>query len=96
VAAIIDPVQCAGRFGLGPEAWKSVCLWGIMFNQLAAPLRYDSGRRRALGHVYADAAEKIAAGASPESVDLANVGIPAPVPVAAPPPRVHFRNSISW
>ena len=80
---VIDPAECAARFGLGPAAWRVVCLWGLKFNGLAAPLRYDPSRRLQARDAYAAAADHIAAGAAPESAGLSNVGIPAPVPVVS-------------
>jgi len=78
---VIDPAECATHFGLGPAAWRVVCLWGLKFNNLAAPLRYDPSRRLQARDAYAAAADRIAAGAAPESAGLPNIGIPAPVPV---------------
>ena len=39
---VIDPGECAAHFGLGPAAWRVICLWGIKFNGLAAPLTVRS------------------------------------------------------
>jgi len=77
---VIDPVECAAHFGLGPAAWRFVCLWSLKFNSLAAPLRYDPSRRLQARDAYAAAADRIAAGEQPESLGLPNIGIPAPVP----------------
>jgi hypothetical protein len=78
-APVIDPAECAARFGLGPAAWRVICLWGLKFNSLAIPLRYDAGRRRQARDAYAAAADRIAAGAAPESLGMRNIGIPAAV-----------------
>jgi len=77
---VIDPAECAAHFGLGSAAWRVVCLWGLKFNGLAAPLRYDPSRRLQARDAYAAAADRIAAGEQPESLGLPNIGIPAPVP----------------
>ena len=77
---VIDPAECASHFRLDPAAWRVVCLWGVKFNNLAAPLRYDPSRRLQARLAHATAADRIAAGDGPESVGLPNIGIPAPVP----------------
>jgi lysophospholipase L1-like esterase len=85
---IIDPARCAKRFGLGPEQWNKICLWGIMFYDLTAPARYDPTYRRARQRAFAKAADRIAGGEPAEAVGLPNIGIPEPVsprPLAAPP-----------
>src|SRR5262249_52915030 len=76
-APVVDAAECAAQFGLGPAAWRVVCLWGLEFNGLAAPLRYDPSRRIAARDAFARAADRIAAGDSPESLGLPNIGIPA-------------------
>ena len=78
---LIDPAECVARFRLGPAAWRFVCLWSINFNNLVAPLRYDPGQRAREKQLYADAADRIAAGEAPESLGLPNLGTPAPIPV---------------
>jgi hypothetical protein len=80
-APILDPVQCAAHFGLGPEAWKKICEWGAMVYDLLASGSLDPGERLALRHVYEGAARRIALGEPPESVGLPNVGVPKAVPV---------------
>jgi hypothetical protein len=81
-APVIDPARCAAHFGIGPDEWRSVCLWEQWFHNVMAPLRYDPSQRHQKGETCAVAADRIAAGAAPEVVGLANVGIPPPVPVA--------------
>jgi hypothetical protein len=61
-------------------AWRAICLWGISFNNLVAPLTYNPNRRLEARLASAVAAERIAAGAAPESLGLPNIGTPAPVP----------------
>jgi lysophospholipase L1-like esterase len=95
-APVIEPAQCAYRFRLGQEVWRRICLWGIMFNNLTAPLRYDPARRQTLARIYAEAADLIGAGGAPTSAGLPNIGVPAAVPIRAVPSRAHFRKSISW
>jgi hypothetical protein len=80
-APVIDPARCAAHFGIDRDAWKSLCMWDQWFNNVVAPLRYDSGRRQQLRDAGVAAADRIAAGASPESVGLPNIGIPDAVPV---------------
>jgi lysophospholipase L1-like esterase len=77
----IEPAQCAAHFGMGPAAWRYICLWGIMFYDLCYPMRYDPSRRLEMKQVFAQAAERIQAGELPETVGLPNVGVPEPVPV---------------
>ncbi|MBX6315640.1 MAG: hypothetical protein IRY99_22410, partial [Isosphaeraceae bacterium] len=79
-APTLDPARLAARFGLGPEQWRAVCLWGIMFYDLTAPVHYDPSARRAKQAAFASAARRIAAGQAPEAVGLPNIGLPAAVP----------------
>jgi hypothetical protein len=81
-APLVDPRRCALHFQLGPDQWRRVCLWGILFGDLTCRLRYDPSDRLAMKTRYAAAADQIAAGAPPESVNLPNVGIPPPVTLA--------------
>lgn len=76
----IDPVECVSHFGLDSAAWRIMCLWGIKFNGLAAPLTYDPARRLQARLAYAEAADHLALGAEPRSLGLPNIGTPAPVP----------------
>jgi tetratricopeptide (TPR) repeat protein len=77
---VIDPAECTAHFGLDSVAWRVMCLWGIKFNSLVAPLTYDLTRRLEARVAYAVAADRIAAGEAPEALGLSNIGIPAPVP----------------
>jgi hypothetical protein len=79
---VIDPAECTAHFGLDSAAWRIMCLWGIKFNGLAAPLTYDPTRRLTARLTYAVAADRIAAGQAPGSLGLPNIGLPAPVPAA--------------
>jgi lysophospholipase L1-like esterase len=85
LAPVIDPEWCAAHFKLGPEEWRMVCLWGVLFGDLTYRLRFDPSERLEKKRAYAMAADQIAAGAAPESVGLPNVGIPPPVPVVTGP-----------
>jgi hypothetical protein len=80
-APVIDPAQCVAHFGMDAPAWRYICLWGIMFYQLSAPLRYDPQPRVQLQFIFADAADRIEAGEAPESLGLPNIGLPEAVPV---------------
>jgi lysophospholipase L1-like esterase len=84
-APLIDPARCVKHFGLVPGAWKYICVWGTMFYDLTAPLRYDSSHRLQMKVVFATAANRIEAGEAPEAVGLPNVGVPAPVPAVPIP-----------
>lgn len=84
-APVLDPAEAAERFGLGPAAWEKICHWGIMFYDRVAPARFDPSERRARQDAFGKAADRIAAGAAPESVGLPNVGVPGPVPPWTPP-----------
>jgi hypothetical protein len=79
-APVVDPVQCAKRFGLNAKAWNKLCHWGIMFYDLASPARYDPSERRAKQDAFGKSADRIAAGERPEAVGLPNIGIPEAVP----------------
>jgi lysophospholipase L1-like esterase len=82
-APVIDPAPCAARFGMNANAWRYICLWGILFYKLAAPLRYDPEPRVQLQFAFANAADRIEAGDAPESLGLPNVGVPGAVPVVS-------------
>jgi lysophospholipase L1-like esterase len=77
----IDPADCAEHFGLVPEAWRQVSLWGIMFYDKTAPARFDPANRNRRSAEFARGAERIKAGEAPEHVGLVNIGIPEPVPL---------------
>ncbi len=81
-APVIDPTECCQKFKINSAAWEYICLWGIMFYDLSYPLRYDSSHRVAMKEVFGQAYNRIHAGAAPESVGLANIGLPEPVPAA--------------
>jgi hypothetical protein len=80
-APAIDPAGCARHFGIDHDAWKALCHWGEWFNNVTASSCYDSSRRIRASAAARAAANQIAAGAAPESVGLANIGIPPAVPV---------------
>jgi lysophospholipase L1-like esterase len=79
-APIIDPSRCAARFGLGLDAWKKLCLWGIQFATYAQGLRHDPAPRLQRKSAHAAAYERLVAGEAVEALGLPNVGIPEPVP----------------
>jgi lysophospholipase L1-like esterase len=91
-APAIDPAECVRRFGLVPQAWHYICLWGIMFYDLCNRMRYDPAQRLQMKKVYAEAAERIESGAAPESVGLPNIGAPEPVPLLPELPRQEFNH----
>ncbi len=84
-APVIDPARCARHFGLTPDVWKRICLWGIMFYDLTTWARYDPTNRLEKKVAFATAANRIEAGEAPESVGLPNVGVPAPIPIVPIP-----------
>jgi hypothetical protein len=78
---VIDPGRCVAHFGIDLSAWEYLSRWGRTFYSLVGRLRYDpSERRRKIDQADA-AADRILAGAPPDEVGLANVGVPTPVPV---------------
>jgi hypothetical protein len=77
----IDPSACVLRCGLKPADWRALCFWGIMFGDIAVKWRYDPSRRLRMRLRYSEAADRIEAGAAPDSLDLPNIGVPAPIPV---------------
>ena len=79
---LIDPARCSQKFNINPAVWESICLWGIMFYDLTYPMRYDQSHRVAMKEVFGQAYNRIHAGATPESVGLPNIGLPAPVRAA--------------
>ena len=77
----IDPLECIRHFGIVPGVWRYVCLWGIMFYDRTSWATYDRSRRSVKRQAYVNAASKIEARASPESVGLPNIGTPDPIPL---------------
>jgi hypothetical protein len=77
----IDPTECARVFNLKPAAWKVICYWGIMFGDIAVRWRYDPSERLQRRRLYIEGADRLEAGADPESLGLPNIGVPAPIPV---------------
>jgi hypothetical protein len=92
-APIIDPTRCAARFGLCPDAWKRLCLWGIEFGTYSQGLRYDPAPRLQRKRVYAAAYERLVAGEAVEALGLANLGIPEPVLGVADPESTRITRS---
>jgi lysophospholipase L1-like esterase len=92
-APSIDPSACAAHFGLGLEAWKKLCLWGIHFGTRSRGLRYDPTLRAQRRQTHAEAYDRLVAGEAVEALGLPNIGIPEPVPaVTGPdPPRLTRR-----
>ena len=80
-APVIEPARCATHFGLGRDTWKHLCHWGIGFNELMAPLRYDPSTRHRQRDLNRLAMERIDAGFAPDSLGLPNLGIPKRVPL---------------
>ncbi|MFI5456633.1 MAG: hypothetical protein ACHRXM_14390 [Isosphaerales bacterium] len=80
-APVIDPGRCAAHFGIDRSAWKKISVWEEGFYSLVARLRYDTSERSRKIDKSTAAAHQIAAGIAPENVGLANVGVPAPVPL---------------
>ncbi len=81
----IDPALCVEHFGLVPEAWRQIALWGAMFYDLTYSMRYDSTARLAKKLGFIQASEAIRSGATPESAGLPNIGVPEPVPLVPLP-----------
>jgi lysophospholipase L1-like esterase len=79
-APVIDPSRCAEQFGMGREAWKTICLWGIRFGDYTLSLRHDPTPHARRRRVYAEAYDRLVAGEAVESLGLPNIGIPRPVP----------------
>jgi hypothetical protein len=79
-APVLDPAVCSAHSGLGPNAWKKLCLWGAMVYDLLASAPYDPSTRLARRDAYQAAFVKISGGMAPEAVGLPNVGTPEPVP----------------
>jgi len=80
-APIIEPARCVTHFGLGRDTWRHLCHWGIGFNGLMAPLRYDPSNRLRLQELNRLAEERIDAGYDPDALGLPNLGIPQSVPL---------------
>jgi len=80
-APVIDPGRCAAHFGIDRKAWKYLSRWGRTFYSLVGRLRYDASERSRRIDEAEAAADQLAAGVAPERVGMANVGVPAPVPL---------------
>ena len=61
---VIDPAECVAHFKLNSGVWRAICLWGINFNNIVAPLTYNPSRRLEARLASAVAAERVAAGAA--------------------------------
>jgi hypothetical protein len=86
-APVIDPAKCAAHFGIDRNTWEYLARWGRTFYSMAGRLRYDrSERSRKIDEAQA-AGDQIIAGIAPERVGLANVGLPAPVPLISLAPN---------
>ena len=92
----IDPARCAAHFGIDRSAWKEIALWQRKFYSMVGRLRYDTSERSRKIDEAAAAADQIAAGVAPDRVGLANVGVPAAVPLVpiATIPADHAADSV--
>jgi len=82
-ATVIDPAAVVAHFGLDREAWEHAARWSSGFYSLVGRLRYDQSERSRRIDEARRAADLIAAGTAPESVAIANVGVPAAVPAVS-------------
>jgi lysophospholipase L1-like esterase len=80
-APVIEPARLITHFELDKDTWKHICIWQKGFNELVAPLRYDSRMRLQKRDEGLAAAERLSAGALPETLGLPNMGIPKVVPM---------------
>jgi hypothetical protein len=83
----VDPAECARHFDFKPDSWRFLCIWGMMMADRADQWRHDPPSHLRKRVLYANAADRVEAGATPESLGLPNIGLPAPIPVdlSAPP-----------
>jgi lysophospholipase L1-like esterase len=82
-APVIDPAGCIRHFGIGCSEWREICCWGMLFNDMTYPMRYDPSQRLQKKQDFAAAAARLDSGEAPEALGLPNVGIPDPVPLLA-------------
>ena len=80
-AVVIDPAKCLAHFGVGYDAWLHATHWLTTFNSRVGRVRYDYSERSRRIDAGLVATSRIKAGAAPEAIGLANVGIPAPIPL---------------
>jgi hypothetical protein len=80
-APSIDPLRCAAHFGIDRSAWEYLARWGRTFYSLVGRLRYDQSERSRKIDEADSAADQVISGVAPERLGLANVGVPAPVPL---------------
>lgn len=73
-APVIDPRECAARFGLDRAAWAQVCEGCAATNRWFAFVRNEPAEILAKADRYARAAQAIAAGQAPETVGVPGLG----------------------
>ncbi len=76
---MLDPRQCAAQFGIDAVAWAAVCDRTAVFYGPDRVPHGRSGRAVEWRDRYATAARQIRAGARPEDVGIAGVGLAAGV-----------------
>jgi hypothetical protein len=80
----LTPGECAQHFGMDSDRWATMCERTSVHYKRVAGYRYDSAERMEKSDRYAEAAQKLRAGASPESLGLPGIGTQElPVPSAA-------------
>ena len=71
----IDLTECAGHFGVGLAAWKSVCYFAESFYSLTAPLRHDPTERIAKWKRYLNGLKQLDSGRDADSLEIPGIGV---------------------
>ncbi|AMV37111.1 hypothetical protein [Planctomyces sp. SH-PL62] len=80
-APVVDPVEAAQHFKIDAEAWRYLCLWGMMSYEITGPASYDPTVRLLMQETFARAAASIKKGVPAADVGLPNIGRMEPIPL---------------
>jgi hypothetical protein len=70
----LDPAACAAHFGMDNSKWATVCERTSVHYQRVAGYRYDPAERLAKSRHYAEAAQRLRSGTSPDALGIAGIG----------------------
>ena len=70
----LDPAACAAHFGMDNSRWATVCERTSVHYQRVAGYRYDPAERLGKSLRYAEAAQRLQSGSSPDALGLAGIG----------------------
>jgi hypothetical protein len=70
----LDPAACAAHFGMDNSQWATVCERTSVHYQRVAEYRYDPAERLGKSLRYAEAAQRLRSGTSPDAIGIAGIG----------------------